>query len=139
MPIRNQIEAITQTLSTPVTFVYGTANELNQLADDSVFPVVFMYPLQPIDVSPQVNGSRKALLSTCLFIACAKGLRKGVFTELRLGETPQIPSGRTGTRPSARSLKSWLSSADKRGVVHPLAFVPAICSANLPFLGVDLD
>src|ERR1700733_12253679 len=57
MPIRNQIEAITQTLSTPVTFVYGTANELNQLADDASFPCVFMYPLQPIDVSPQVNGS----------------------------------------------------------------------------------
>jgi hypothetical protein len=57
MPIRNQIEAITQTLSTAVTFVYGTANELNQLADDAVFPVVFMYPLQPIDVSPHVNGS----------------------------------------------------------------------------------
>ena len=58
MPIRNQIEAITQTLSTPVTFVYGTANELNQLADRSTpFPVVFMYPLQPIDVTPQVNGS----------------------------------------------------------------------------------
>jgi hypothetical protein len=58
MPIRNQIEAITQTLSTPVTFVYGTANELNQLADDATsFPCVFMYPLQPIDISPQVNGS----------------------------------------------------------------------------------
>lgn len=57
MPIRNQIQAITQTLSTAVTFVYGTANELNQLADDAVFPVVFMYPLQPIDLSPQVNGS----------------------------------------------------------------------------------
>jgi len=58
MPIRNQIEAITQTLTTPVTFVYGTANELNQLADDTtLFPVVFMYPLQPIDVSPQINGS----------------------------------------------------------------------------------
>ncbi len=57
MPIRNQIEAVTQTLSTPVTFIYGTANELNQLADDAAFPVVFMYPLQPIDVSPQVNGS----------------------------------------------------------------------------------
>jgi hypothetical protein len=58
MPIRNQIEAITQTLSTPVTFLYGTANELNQLSDDaSSFPCVFMYPLQPIDISPQVNGS----------------------------------------------------------------------------------
>ncbi len=57
MPIRNQIEAIAQTLSTPVTFVYGTANELNQLADDASFPCVFMYPLQPIDVSPHINGS----------------------------------------------------------------------------------
>ncbi len=38
--------------------MYGTANELNQLADDTtLFPVVFMYPLQPIDVSPQINGS----------------------------------------------------------------------------------
>jgi len=57
MSIRNQIEAITQTLSTPVTFVYGTVNELNALADDAAFPCVFMYPLQPINISPQVNGS----------------------------------------------------------------------------------
>ncbi|TWI94026.1 hypothetical protein JN11_04843 [Mucilaginibacter frigoritolerans] len=57
MPIRNQIEAIAQTLSTSVTFVYGTANELNTLADDAAFPCLFMYPLQPIDVSPQINGS----------------------------------------------------------------------------------
>jgi hypothetical protein len=66
MPIRNQIEAITQTLSTPVTFVYGTANELNQLADDTTFPVVFMYPLQPIEVSPQVNGSVSNVFSIYL-------------------------------------------------------------------------
>lgn len=57
MPIRNQLEAIVKTLTTMPTFVYGTANELNQLADDAAFPCVFMYPLQPIDVSPQVNGS----------------------------------------------------------------------------------
>ena len=57
MPIRNQIEAITQTLTEQPTFIYGTANELNALADDASFPTVFMYPLQPIDVSPQVNGS----------------------------------------------------------------------------------
>src|SRR5258708_29522662 len=57
MPIRNQIEAVVQTLSGTPAFVYGTANELNQLADDASFPCVFMYPLQPIDVSPQVNGS----------------------------------------------------------------------------------
>jgi len=55
--IRNQIQSITQTLSTPVTFVYGTVNELNLLADDASFPCVFMYPLQPVDISPQVNGS----------------------------------------------------------------------------------
>ena len=55
--IRNQIQSITQTLSTAPAFVYGTANELNLLADDSAFPVVFMYPLQPVEVSPQVNGS----------------------------------------------------------------------------------
>lgn len=57
MPIRNQIEAITQSLSAQPSFVYGTANELNLLADDASFPVVFMYPLQPIGVSPGINGS----------------------------------------------------------------------------------
>lgn len=57
MPIRNQIEAITQTLTEQPTFIFGTVNEINQLADDASFPCVFMYPLQPIDVSPQVNGS----------------------------------------------------------------------------------
>src|SRR5471030_1202180 len=58
MPIRNQIETIVQTLTGAPTFVYGTVNELNQLADDiNTFPCVFMYPLQPIDLSPQVNGS----------------------------------------------------------------------------------
>jgi hypothetical protein len=57
MPIRNQIEAITQSLTEQPNFIYGTVNEINQLADDTSFPCVFMYPLQPIDVSPQVNGS----------------------------------------------------------------------------------
>ena len=57
MPIRNQIEAITQSLTEQPTFIYGTVNEINQLADDASFPCVFMYPLQPIDVSPQINGS----------------------------------------------------------------------------------
>jgi hypothetical protein len=57
MPIRNQIEAIVQTLTGAPTFVYGTINELNQLADDASFPCVFMYPLQPIAISSQVNGS----------------------------------------------------------------------------------
>lgn len=57
MPIRNQIQAISQSLSAQPTFIYGTANELNQLADDASFPCIFMYPLQPIDVSPHINGS----------------------------------------------------------------------------------
>jgi len=57
MPIRNQIEAIVQTLTNSPTFIYGTVNELNTLADDASFPCVFMYTLQPIDVSVQVNGS----------------------------------------------------------------------------------
>ncbi|HTI58443.1 hypothetical protein [Mucilaginibacter sp.] len=57
MPIRNQIEAITQLLSEQPTFIYGTVNEINQLADDASFPCVFMYPLQPIEISPQINGS----------------------------------------------------------------------------------
>lgn len=56
--IRNQIQSITQTLSSNPTFIYGTANELNLLADDAAsFPCVFMYPLQPVDLSPQINGS----------------------------------------------------------------------------------
>jgi len=57
MPIRDQIEAITQSLTEQPTFIYGTVNEINQLADDASFPCVFLYPLQPIDLSPQVNGS----------------------------------------------------------------------------------
>jgi hypothetical protein len=57
MPIRNQIEAIVQTLSNSPAFIYGTANELNTLADDTTFPAVFLYPPQLINLSPQVNGS----------------------------------------------------------------------------------
>ena len=56
--MRNQIETITQSLSTNPSFLYGTEKELNTLADDATsFPCVFMYPMQPIVVSPQVNGS----------------------------------------------------------------------------------
>ena len=57
MPIRNQIEAIVQTLTGAPTFIYGTTNELNLLADDAEFPCVFMQPLQSITVAPHVNGS----------------------------------------------------------------------------------
>ena len=59
MPIRNQIEAVTQLLTAQPNFIYGTVNEINQLADDASFPCVFMYPLQGIDVSPQVKGGRE--------------------------------------------------------------------------------
>ncbi|GGH03646.1 hypothetical protein [Mucilaginibacter phyllosphaerae] len=55
--MRNQIEAITQTLNAAPAFLYGTEKELNTLADNANFPCVFMYPMQPIVVSPQVNGS----------------------------------------------------------------------------------
>ncbi|SEN56659.1 hypothetical protein SAMN05192574_103538 [Mucilaginibacter gossypiicola] len=55
--MRNQIEAIVQTLNGNPTFAYGTQAELNTLADDITFPCVFLYPLQSIEVSAQVNGS----------------------------------------------------------------------------------
>lgn len=55
--MRNQIEAIVQTLNGSPAFAYGTQSELNTLADDVTFPCVFLYPFQPIEVSPQVNGS----------------------------------------------------------------------------------
>jgi len=57
MAIRNHIFNITQTLTGTPGFVYGTANELNQLADDKAYPCIFMYPLQGIDMHPAVNGS----------------------------------------------------------------------------------
>jgi hypothetical protein len=57
MAIRNQIEAVVQTLSSNPSFIYGSANELNLLADQANFPCVFMYPLQPITVVPCTNGS----------------------------------------------------------------------------------
>jgi len=56
MPIRNQIEAVVQTLTGSPTFIYGMPMSLNKLADDAHSLVVY-YPLQPIDISPQVNGS----------------------------------------------------------------------------------
>jgi hypothetical protein len=66
MPIRNQIAAVVQTLTGAPAFLYGTVTELNTLADDAAFPCVFMYPLQPIDVSPQVNGSVNNNFPICL-------------------------------------------------------------------------
>jgi hypothetical protein len=55
--MRNQIEAVTQSLNANPSFLYGTEKELNTLGDDVSFPCVFMYSMQPIVVSPQVNGS----------------------------------------------------------------------------------
>jgi hypothetical protein len=57
MAIRNQIEAVVQTLGSNPSFIYGSANELNLLADQESFPCVFMYPLQPITLVPCTNGS----------------------------------------------------------------------------------
>ncbi|MCJ8208671.1 hypothetical protein MUY27_03060 [Mucilaginibacter sp. RS28] len=57
MAIRNQIEAIVQSLSNTPSFIYGSAAELNVLADDTSFPCVFMYPLQPFVIEPKANGS----------------------------------------------------------------------------------
>jgi hypothetical protein len=55
--MRNQIEAVTQSLRANPSFLYGTEKELNTLGDDVSFPCIFMHPMQPIVVSPQVNGS----------------------------------------------------------------------------------
>jgi len=55
--MRNEIEAIAQTLSAAPAFLYGTETELNTLADNAEFPCVMLYPLQPIVVSPHINGS----------------------------------------------------------------------------------
>ncbi len=57
MPIRNQIEAVTQSLTSQPAFAYGTAHEVNLMADDIKFPCVFMYPVQPIEISAAANGS----------------------------------------------------------------------------------
>lgn len=58
MPIRNQIQTIVESLPGHPAFIYGTANELNTLADTlHSFPCVFMYPLQPIAISTHINGS----------------------------------------------------------------------------------
>ncbi len=57
MPIRNQTEAVVQSLTGTPTFLYGTVNELNTLADDVAFPCIFLYPPQAINLSPQINGS----------------------------------------------------------------------------------
>jgi hypothetical protein len=57
MAIRNHIEAIVNMLSERPSFAYGTANELNRLADDQSLPCVFLFPLPAIELSAALNGS----------------------------------------------------------------------------------
>lgn len=76
MPIRNQIEAIVNQLTVPAddpdagpitpAFLYGTGKELNNQADDIAFPVVFMYTLQPIDLSYTLSNSVNDAISIYL-------------------------------------------------------------------------
>lgn len=66
MPIRNHIEAIVQLLDGAPGFIHGTANELNTLADAATFPCVFMYPIEGIELSPQVNGKVDNLFNLTL-------------------------------------------------------------------------
>ncbi len=79
MPIRAQIEAIVNSMlviepavdGDPLTapsFLYGTTNELNLLADDAAFPCIMLYALQPIDLAPGVNGSVGDKISILLAI-----------------------------------------------------------------------
>ena len=59
MPLRNQIEAIVKTMTSNAGkapgFLYGTEKELNIMADGFTFPGVFMYALQPFDLSLKVT------------------------------------------------------------------------------------
>ncbi|MFC0512719.1 hypothetical protein ACFFGT_00850 [Mucilaginibacter angelicae] len=75
--MRNQIEAIVQTLNDNPAFAYGTQAELNTLADDVIFPCVFLYPLQPIEVSPQVNGSVGNTFTVNVLQQEVQGLKEG--------------------------------------------------------------
>lgn len=57
--VRNQIQAIVNSLpGQPISFLYGTANEINEAADRvTVWPAVFLYQLHPITGTLGVNGS----------------------------------------------------------------------------------
>lgn len=49
MALKQEISAIVASMSTPPSFLFGTVNELNKLADYvPSFPCVFMYALQPV-------------------------------------------------------------------------------------------
>lgn len=58
MPLRTQIKAIAESLPGSKTFLFGTAKEINVDADNTnVDLFVCMYPMQPVAVELQVNGS----------------------------------------------------------------------------------
>ena len=60
--IRNQIEDIVKSLTAQpgfnqAGFLYGTAKELNNLVENSAFPVVMLYTLKPIDKSTTLSNA----------------------------------------------------------------------------------
>lgn len=57
MPIRNQIEAVVNQLVIKPNFLYGTARELNVLADDVEFPIVMLYSLKPIEKDTTLSNA----------------------------------------------------------------------------------
>lgn len=60
MALRNQIEKIVLSLTDDPVFIYGTANELNTLADNEDFQSkagVFMYAVQQIELSYALSGA----------------------------------------------------------------------------------
>lgn len=69
MPLKTQIKAIVDQMlvvppvvegapNTAPGFLFGTAKEINEMADDqTVWPQVCLYPMQPIDIKLGINGS----------------------------------------------------------------------------------
>lgn len=56
--IRNEIEAVVNSLATPCSFLYGTAAEINEAADRvALFPLVCLYPLNPVGITLGRNAS----------------------------------------------------------------------------------
>jgi len=71
MPLRNQIEAIVNTMTSnngqAPSFLYGTEKELNVKADDVKFPCVFMYALQPFNLNRTITASINDSYSVLLY------------------------------------------------------------------------
>ncbi len=55
--VRNQIKAVVEQLNSQPTFLYGTKNELNLLADKAQFPVVMLYNLKPITIETTISNA----------------------------------------------------------------------------------